>query len=122
MVARLLPGVYEGWIVVGASTTMLFILSASVFWGLGPIFNPILDEFGWSHGATAFAFAVRSEVNGAAAPFVGALIDRIGSRLLLVAGLVLASVCLFLLSFMQNIVHFYALTLVMALGVATLVS
>ncbi len=119
MVARLFPGVYEGWIVVGASTTMLFILSASVFWGLGPIFNPILDEFGWSHGATAFAFAVRSEVNGAAAPFVGALIDRFGSRLLLVVGLVLASCCLFLLSFMENIVHFYVLMLVMALGTST---
>ena len=119
MVARLFPDVYEGWIVVGASTTMLFILSAAVFWGLGPIFNPILDEFGWSHGATAFAFAARSEVNGAAAPFVGALIDRIGSRMMLVVGLIVASCCLFLLSFMQNIVHFYLLMLVMALGTST---
>ena len=119
MVARLFPSVYEGWIVVGASTTMLFILSAAVFWGLGPIFNPILDEFGWSHGATAFAFAARSEVNGAAAPFVGALIDRIGSRMMLIVGLIVASCCLFLLSFMQNIVHFYVLMLVMALGTST---
>ena len=42
MIARLFPRVYEGWIVVGASTTALFILSASVFWGLGPIFNPLV--------------------------------------------------------------------------------
>lgn len=119
MVARLFPQVYEGWVVVGASTVTLFILSAAVFWGLGPIFNPIVNEFGWSHGATAFAFAVRSEVNGAAAPFVGALIDRIGTRLMMIMGLVLASCCLFLLSFMQNIVHFYVLMLVMALGTST---
>ena len=119
MVARLFPRVYEGWIVVGASTTALFILSAAVFWGLGPIFNPIVSEFGWSHGRTAFAFAVRSEVNGISAPFVGALIDRIGSRLLMMAGIVLASCCLFLMSYMQNIVHFYVLMLVMALGTST---
>ena len=79
MLARLFPNVYEGWIVVGASSTVLFFLSASVFWGLGPMFNPIVDEFGWSVGATSFAFAVRSEVNGIAAPFVGALIDKFGS-------------------------------------------
>ena len=119
MVARLFPDVYEGWIVVAGSTTLLFILSAAVFWGLGPIFNPILNEFGWSHGATAFAFAARSEVNGAAAPFVGALIDRIGSRMMLMVGLVVASCCLFLMSYMQNIVHFYLLMLVMALGTST---
>ncbi|MYA20398.1 MAG: MFS transporter [Chloroflexi bacterium] len=119
MLARLFPHVYEGWIVVAASSMALFILSASVFWGLGPIFNPLIDEFGWSHGATAFAFAVRSEVNGAAAPFVGALIDRIGSRLMMMVGLVVASCCLFLLSFMQNILHFYVLMLIMALGTST---
>ena len=119
MVARLFPRVYEGWIVVGASTVTLFILSAAVFWGLGPIFNPIVNEFGWSHGSTAFAFAVRSEVNGVAAPFVGALIDRTGSRLMMIAGLVVASCCLFLLSFMQNIVQFYVLMLIMALGTST---
>ena len=119
MVARLFPNVYEGWIVVGASSVALFILSAAVFWGLGPIFNPIVNEFGWSHGATAFAFAVRSEVNGVAAPFVGALVDRIGSRLMMILGLVVAACCLFLLSFMQNIMHFYVLMLVMAAGTST---
>ncbi len=119
MLARLFPQVYEGWIVVASSSMALFILSASVFWGLGPIFNPLINEFGWSHGATAFAFAVRSEVNGAAAPFVGALIDRIGSRMMMLLGLIVASSCLFLLSFMQNILHFYVLMLVMALGTST---
>ena len=119
MIARLFPRVYEGWIVVGASTTALFILSASVFWGLGPIFNPLVNEFGWSHGRTSFAFAVRSEVNGVAAPFVGALIDRIGSRALMLAGIAVAACSLFLMSFMQNVVHFYLLMLLMALGTST---
>lgn len=119
MIARLFPRVYEGWIVVGASTTALFILSASVFWGLGPIFNPLVQEFGWSHGRTSFAFAVRSEVNGVAAPFVGALVDRIGSRALMLSGIAVASAGLFLMSFMQNVVHFYLLMLLVALGSST---
>ena len=119
MVARLFPGVYEGGIVVGASTTVLFVLSASVFWGLGPMFNPIVDEFGWSVGATSLAFAVRSEVNGLVAPIVGVLIDRFGSRRLMIAGIVVAATGLFLLSYMQNIVHFYGLMILVALGSST---
>ena len=119
MLARLFPDVYEGWIVVGASTTVLFVLSASIFWGLGPMFNPIVDEFDWSIGQTSFAFAVRSEVNGVAAPFVGAMIDRIGSRRMMLVGIVVASTGLFLMSFMQNLWQFYGVMLLIALGSST---
>ena len=119
MLARLFPDVYEGWIVVGAATTVLFFLSASIFWGLGPMFNPIVDEFDWSVAQTSFAFAVRSEVNGVAAPFVGAMIDRIGSRRMMLVGIVIASTGLFMMSFMQNLWQFYGVMLLIAVGSST---
>ena len=54
-----------------------------------------------------------------AAPFAGALVDRIGSRALMLSGIAVASAGLFLMSFMQNVVHFYLLMLLVALGSST---
>jgi sugar phosphate permease len=47
------------------------------------------------------------------------LIDKFGSRKLMVLGIILCSVALFLLSYMQNIFHFYLFMLLMALGGST---
>ena len=48
MVRRLLPRVYEGWIVVGGAGFIILTIGASFFWGFGAIFNEMVDEFGWS--------------------------------------------------------------------------
>lgn len=119
MLSKLLPNVYEGWIVVFSTSVILLLLSTSVFYGFGPMFNPIRDEFGWSAGQLGLAFSVRSEVNGVAAPFVGALLDRVSSQRIMIMGLAVVVASMFLLSFMQNLLHFYLLMLMMAVGTST---
>ena len=119
MISRLFPRMYEGWIVVTSTSMVLLLLSVTVFYGFGVLYNPIRAEFGWSAGAIGLAFSVRSEVNGIAAPVVGAFIDRLGSRRVMVAGLALVVVTVFLLSFMQEIWQFFVLMFVMAIGTST---
>lgn len=119
MLRRLLPNVYEGWIVAGASATVLLMLSATIFYGLGPLFNPMVDEFGWSVGATSFAFSVRSEVNGVAAPFVGVMVDRLGTQRVMLAGVAVTALGVFLMSFQQELWHFYLLMFLVAIGTST---
>lgn len=119
MLRRLLPNVYEGWLVAGSSAFVLLLLSVSIFYGFGTLFNPMVEEFGWSVGATAFAFSVRSEVNGVAAPFVGALVDRLGTQRVMLVGIGIVSLAIFLMSFQQTLWQFYLLMLVTALGSST---
>ncbi|MGE3960156.1 MAG: MFS transporter [Dehalococcoidia bacterium] len=116
MLRRLLPGVYEGWLVVGASAFTVLLIGASFFYGFGTIFNEVIDEFGWSVAATSLAFSLRSEVGGLAAPFIGTLIDRLGARKVILGGIVISAGGVFIMSLIQELWHFYLAMIVIAFG------
>lgn len=116
MLRRALPGVYEGWIVVGSAACVVLLIGASFFYGFGTIFNEVIDEFGWSVAATSLAFSLRSEVGGIAAPFIGALIDRLGAQKVALGGVVISAFGVLLMSEIQAIWHFYAVMMVIAIG------
>ncbi|MEX2032845.1 MAG: MFS transporter, partial [Dehalococcoidia bacterium] len=116
MLRRLLPNVYEGWIVVGSSAFTVLLIAASFFYGFGTIFNEVVDEFGWSVAATSLAFSLRSEVGGLAAPFVGGLVDRLGAQRVIIAGVVVSTGGALMMSFIQEIWHFYMAMIIIACG------
>ncbi len=116
MLRRLAPNVYEGWIVVGSSAFTVLLIAASFFYGFGTIFNEVIDEFGWSVAATSLAFSLRSEVGGLAAPVVGGLVDRFGAQVIIMAGIVVSTSGVLAMSFIQEIWHFYAAMILIALG------
>ena len=116
MLARMFPNVYEGWL-VAASGGFIIILTTAVFvHAFGTIFNPLRDEFGWSATSVSLAFSLRSEAASIAAPAVGVLLDRFGPRRLLVGGLFLASGGVFMMSFIQQLWHFYLAIMIIAAG------
>src|SRR5215471_5592088 len=45
-----------------------------------------LEEFRWSRAETSLAYSISAFVSGASAPFVGALVDRLGPRRLVLLG------------------------------------
>lgn len=116
MVRRAFPNVYEGWIVVGSAAFIVTMIGASFFYGFGTIFTPLVDEFGWSVAATSFAFSLRQETSGIAAPFIGMAIDRVGPQRVLLSGLVLVCIGVIGMSLMQNIWQFYLTMMIIAVG------
>ncbi|MFA7250495.1 MAG: MFS transporter [Dehalococcoidia bacterium] len=115
---RLFPNLYEGWVVVGAAAVLYLVIGASVTYGLGPIFNELVDEFGWSVAATSLAFSLRTEVGGVAAPMVGAILDRVGAQKVIVGGVIVASGGAFLMSMIDSLWQFYAAMITLSLGVS----
>ena len=79
-------GIFFGWWVVFVSAALIFLTGGTFFYGFSVLFNPIVNEFGWSRAAISFAFSRRSEVGGIAAPIVRFLVDRVGPRRLMVFG------------------------------------
>src|SRR5215510_13974415 len=86
-------GAVLAWSVVGVLWVTLAIASGLYF--SFPIFYvALLEEFGWSRGATAAAFSISSVVQGMLSPVVGMLVDRFGPRRVMLGGAcLLAGAC-----------------------------
>ncbi len=73
-----------GLLLGGAFVT--FAISAALMHSYAVFLVAFLEEFGWSRAETSLAFSVSAFVSGASAPFVGALVDRLGPRRLVLLG------------------------------------
>jgi MFS family permease len=71
--------------VVGAVWVTLAIASG-LYFSFPVFFVALLEEFGWSRGATAAAFSISSIVQGMLSPVVGILVDRLGPRRVMLGG------------------------------------
>src|SRR5262245_33013955 len=60
------------WVVVGALWVTLAIASG-LYFSFPIFFVALVEEFGWSRGATAAAFSISSVVQGMLSPVVGML-------------------------------------------------
>src|SRR5713226_9930814 len=78
-------GDHRAWIVVGTVWLTLAIASG-LYFSFPIFFVALLEEFGWSRGATAAAFSISSVVQGMLSPVVGILVDRLGPRRCLLGG------------------------------------
>ncbi|MEI7925781.1 MAG: MFS transporter [Chloroflexota bacterium] len=116
---RLFPNVYEGWLVVAASAFYITLVSGAINYGFGTIFIPLREEFGWSVAATAFAFSVRQEASGIAAPLVGMINDRFGPQRTVILGVFVVFGAVLGLSFIQNIWQFYFVMLMISVGTSS---
>src|SRR3989449_1030791 len=77
------------WLVVGTVWVTLAIASG-LYFSFPVFFVALLEEFGWSRGATAAAFSISSVVQGALSPMIGILVDRLGPRRVMLGGATLA--------------------------------
>lgn len=112
------PRIFYGWWVVFGSAAIIFLTGGTFFYGFGAIFNPLIDKFGWSRAATSFAFSLRAEVGGIASPIVGALVDRLRPRRVLITGVILVGAGFFWLGHVRSLGEFYASVMVIAIGMS----
>ena len=74
----------DGLLLGGAFVT--FAVSAALMHSYSVFLVAFLEEFRWSRAETSLAFSISALVSGASAPFVGALVDRLGPRRLVLLG------------------------------------
>ena len=118
MLAKLFPSVYEGWIVILSQAIITTLIGGAFFYGFGAVFNPIVDEFGWSVAFVSFAFSLRSEAGGLVAPLIGMMIDNVGARIVIIFGIIFVIFGVLLLSFMTSQIHFVISMLFIAFGIS----
>jgi MFS family permease len=86
MAPALFSRVFYGWWIVAAGGLIVLVANGTLWYGFSLLFDPIVNEFGWSTMATAAAFSLRSEVSAFGAPITGWLADRMGARRTMMLG------------------------------------
>ena len=82
----LLRRIYYGWLIVVTAGAAEFGNAASSITVLTIFVIPMTDEFGWSRTEISGATSIGALLGAAIAPLVGRIVDRLGSRLVLVVG------------------------------------
>jgi MFS family permease len=96
------------WIVVGTVWVTLAI-SSGLYFSFPIFFVALLEEFGWSRGATAAAFSISSIMQGVLSPVVGTLVDRLGPRRVMLGGACLLGLGCALSSRIDSLWSLYAI-------------
>ena len=116
---------YYGWVLVMMGMCIFAMSSGTVYYTFGVYLGPIVDEMGWSRGATSVAFSIFTIVNGGSGPFIAALIQRFGVRRVMLFGQLLLTAGLLALSQVSHLWHIhllYGLVLGIGLGCSSYVS
>ncbi len=79
-------GVFYGWWLVGLASVMLTLMSLTVFQGLGTMLVALERQFQWSRTALSGAFSLARIEGAVLGPIEGVLIDRIGTRRMVMIG------------------------------------
>ena len=106
---------YGWWIVLSCFTIGLYV-SSILFFGFTAFIDPLVQEFGWSYTQVSFAASLRGLEMGIFAPLVGFLVDRFGSRHLILCGVICVGLGLILLSYTQSLLMFYGAFLLLGFG------
>ena len=79
-------GVFYGWWLVGLASFMLTLMSLTVFQGLGTMLVALERQFLWSRTALSGAFSLARVEGAVLGPIEGILVDRIGTRRMVLIG------------------------------------
>jgi MFS family permease len=97
---------YFGWKTVIAGAIIACWGYGSWYYGMGALFKPLTEEYGWTRTQLSLAFSMRSIEGGLEGPFGGMAIDRWGERKITIISTIIACVGLLAVLYVRNIWEF----------------
>src|SRR4051812_3551373 len=107
---------FYGWWIVAGSAIVQMLQNALVQQSFGGYVVLLEREFGWSKTLLSGASSMQQLQNGATGPIVGWLLDRVGPKTAIRAGVVVMAIGFFMFSRVQTAVGFYLAFFVIAVG------
>ena len=105
---------FYGWKLVGVAMLVVGLVSGPIWNGAGVWVRALEIHFGWSRTQLTGAFSLTQLEGSIAGPFIGYLIDRLGSRRMVFIGLMVTGFGFIVFSRTSNLPIFYlAYTLIM---------
>ena len=100
---------FYGWIVLACLCCAGFARQGPAVATLSIFIEPLTGEFGWSRTALSGAVSLGGVLAAIAAPLIGPVLDRRGSRLVLCAAVLVNGILLMMLSLTPSLLVFYLL-------------
>ena len=108
--------IFYGWWIVGITVFTLTAVITPIFQGLGFFFVALEREFLWSRLVLSIPFSL-SRIEGALlGPLEGYLIDRVGSRRMIIIGFIMLGIGFILFSFTTGIMSYYGSFIIIFAG------
>jgi sugar phosphate permease len=114
---RVVPFYYGWWVVIAAAIITLIASEAPIYC-FSALVDPLEEEFGWSRAAIGAGPSIAALIAGLAMPVAGYLVDRVGARPLLVAGVMLIGGGFVAISRVEALWQFYISVSVVAVGLS----
>ena len=108
--------IFYGWRITGAACGIQFMLSGLLNQAFGAYVAVLSDERGWSKTALSGAAALQSVESAIMGPALGWLMDRFGTRNLVVTGVLIFAGAFAALSQIDSLGGFYACAVLLAVG------
>jgi MFS family permease len=102
------------WTMLVFAMLMLVVSNGMILTGLSAFDKALITEFGWNRGTLKARDLITLLATGLAAPFIGAVIDRIGVRKLILLGAAVLALAYWLYAKVQSPLHVYAIHLLFA--------
>jgi len=112
------PNVFYGYWILAVLFFCLFVMSGCGFYTFSLFVLPLQEEFGWSRSEIMIALTIFFLITGGTSPFIGRAITRYGARTIMTIGAAVGGLGFALLYLMQNLWHFYASYVIIAVGLA----
>jgi MFS family permease len=111
--------IFYGWWIVLACFFILVVAYGTRYYSFGVFFKPMMKEFGWTRATTSMAFTLSTILYGIACPIIGTVVDRFGSRIVIIIGAFLGGAGFASIYFTNSIFQLYIFySLLMSCGIA----
>jgi MFS family permease len=108
---------YYGWRIAAACFTNLFVIVGIIYYSFPVFYGPLIEEFGWSRAEVTAGFFLSMVVVGPIFGIsAGFLIDRYGSKRILLAGLACAGVAFLGFARMKSLPIYYLFYFIQTVG------
>ena len=111
-------GIFYGWFIVGVCFVVNFVIFGISINTFTVYVTPIEESLGWSRDQVTMALGFAPLAMGAAAPFMGRLIDKVGARFVMAGGAAVIGVCSILLAKTDSRWYFYTIYSIAGVGQA----
>ena len=111
-----LGNVFYGWWLVGVAAIIMAVGTVPLFQGMTTWFVVLEGAFGWNRTQLSLAFSLTRVEGSIMGPVGGYLIDKLGSRRMVLIGMLILGAGFMLFGSIQQLWHFYAAFIVMSIG------